>query len=119
MSAPSDNLIEGNQIGVDAAKGPRRFGNQGFGVHMYGGATNYPVGGTISAASNVISGNEGIGAAISDSGTTGNVFEGDFIGTNATGDTLLGNKGGGVYIYGGGTTRARSPAAPSPTTWPA
>ena len=38
------------------------------------------------------------------SGSTGNVIEGDFIGTNPTGTSGLGNQENGVYVLGDGNT---------------
>jgi uncharacterized repeat protein (TIGR01451 family) len=54
----------------------------------------------INPAGNVISGNAGYGVLIQDAGTTGNVIEGNYIGTNAAGNAALGNAGDGVRING-------------------
>ena len=47
---------------------------------------------------NVISGNGGPGILIEDPGTTGNVVEGNVIGTNSAGFNSLPNAGSGVLI---------------------
>ncbi len=46
---------------------------------------------------NLISGNGGNGVLI-DAGSRGNVLNGNFIGTTASGDGALGNGGNGVWI---------------------
>ena len=54
------------------------------------------------AARDVISANGGNGVRITGAGTTGNVVEGDYIGTNASGEYgLVGNGGYGVSIDSG------------------
>ena len=49
---------------------------------------------------NVISANAESGVYISDSGTTGNLVEGDFIGTDSTGVLALPNYIGVFVLYG-------------------
>src|SRR5262249_31190352 len=58
--------------------------------------------GTTTAARNIISGNTGYGVEI-DSGATGNVVEGSYIGIDMTGDVKLGNVGG-VLVEANGNT---------------
>ena len=65
------------------------------------GATDNTIGGTATAARDVISGNNGDGVDILGSGTTGNLVEGDDIGTNAGGSSGDGNAGDGVSIFSG------------------
>ena len=98
------NLVRGNYIGPNAA-GTAAFGNgNGFsGVAIFGGATNNTVGGTSSATRNVISGNSN-GVGISDPGTSGNLVEANYIGTNAAGTGDLGNPGAGVFLFNGATS---------------
>ena len=68
------------------------------------------IGGMTSSARNVISGNTGNGVLITGSGATGNVVQGNFIGTDATGAAELPNSFQGVVIQDapaniiGGTT---------------
>ncbi len=106
----SDNTIEGNLIGTDItgeAALPLLPGDVGgIGVFIIDGATGNTVGGTSAAARNIISGIDGpgvfIGAAnATDSITSDNVIEGNFIGTDALGTTSLANTGDGVEIASG------------------
>ena len=74
------------------------------------------MGGTTASARNVISGNGGSGVEIAEAGTTGNLVEGDFIGTSSSGTTSIGTNikplgnMNGVYLFNaysntiGGTT---------------
>ncbi len=96
----SNNAVEGNLIGTNAS-GTSALPNGANGLVILGGATNNTVGGTTSAADNVISGNAGDGVLISDSGTSGNLLQGNFIGNNALDTAALPNGGDGVVIQGG------------------
>jgi hypothetical protein len=110
----SGTVIQGNLIGTDYT-GTQPLGNA-EGIVFQSGGSNYTIGGLTAGAGNVISGNTGDGINMADYGPpeqTGNVIEGNFIGTNAAGATNLGNGGRGVYIEGcfsgtqiGGTTAA-------------
>ncbi len=102
-SGATGNFVEGNYIGTDAT-GCSRLPNVGGGVIIQGGATNNTIGGTARSARNVISGNGYVGVLIENSGTTGNVVEGNYIGTDLTGKVAVpnggGNSAGGVWISG-------------------
>jgi hypothetical protein len=93
-------VVQGNFIGTNTAGTPAIA--NGFGVLLNTGATNNTIGGTTSAAGNVISGNTTDGVELSGSGTSGNTVEGNYIGTNAAGDAALGNSSG-VYVTNGAT----------------
>jgi titin len=95
----SGNVIQGNLIGTDWT-GTAKLGNGGDGVGIGIGASNNLVGGTATQARNVISGNKGNGIRLSNDGTTGNLVQGNFIGTDASGTAALGNDQVGVYIDG-------------------
>jgi hypothetical protein len=88
--------MRGNIIGLNAA-GTAKVPNNGSGLEL--GSSNNEIGGPLAAERNVISGNGGAGVTI-DSGQTGNVVRGNSIGTNAAGDTAMGNAGAGVVISG-------------------
>jgi len=91
------NVVEGNYIGTNAA-GNAAIGNE-TGVALIGASSNR-IGGTLPEARNVISGNI-IGAEIRLSSRF-NLMEGNFIGTDASGNNPLGNSQDGVFIGTGG-----------------
>src|SRR5207302_1099558 len=93
------NIEQGNFIGTNLT-GMNALGNGLDGVGMGNGTTNNTIGGTTPAARNVISGNHGNGIVIGQAGTTGNLVQGNFIGTNVTGTSALGNAVEGVNIFG-------------------
>jgi parallel beta-helix repeat protein len=82
-SGTSDNVIEGNYIGL-GADGLTPVPNY-YGVYFYSAATNNTLGGTVAGAGNYVSGNISYDVLISDPGTSGNFVEGNFIGTDSTG----------------------------------
>ncbi|MCA1684424.1 MAG: hypothetical protein LC745_00255, partial [Planctomycetia bacterium] len=110
-AAATGNVIAGNRIGTNAA-GDSALANAGSGV-LLDGAPNNTVGGTTAAARNVISGNTGVGVFVHGSTASGNLVEGNYIGTNAAGAAAVGNGVDGVLISAnaggntvGGTTAA-------------
>jgi CSLREA domain-containing protein len=93
------NMVQGNFIGTDAT-GTIALANTLGGVSIANNASNNVIGGTTSAARNVISGNAGFGIEIhgfSGNGATGNVVQGNYIGIDASGTGPLGNSGDGVH----------------------
>jgi hypothetical protein len=90
----SDYLIEGNVIGADAA-GSTAIPNAGNGVTVL--ASGVTIGGTSANARNVISGNIQAGVTLEGSD---NLVENNFIGTDKTGASALGNTSDGVFIIG-------------------
>ncbi len=99
-SSATGNTVSGNYIGTDAS-GTADPGNTWAGVWIGYGAQNNTIGGDTAGERNVISGNGGVGVEISDHSTKGNTVSGNYIGTDDTGMTRLGNGGAGVYISGG------------------
>ncbi len=93
----SDNLIAGNLIGTDPL-GTSDQGNTVSGIEIMNG-TGTTIGGTSTAARNIISGNSGTGLAdgiwIQGDDSTENLIEGNWIGLDSTGLTALGNSGAG------------------------
>ena len=111
LNSVSTNVIEGNYIGTNAA-GTAALGNAGLGIHLFAGSSDNVIGGTLPNTRNVISGN---GAGIQIDGGTGNVVQGNFIGTDASGTVAVGNANGGINIgdsannvIGGLTAAARN-----------
>jgi hypothetical protein len=96
----SGNVIEGNYVGL-GADGETSVSNY-FGVMVSGGATSNTFGGTLAGARNVISGNFSYGMLVKDSGTSGNVVEGNYVGLDAAGVTALPDDFG-VIVYNGAT----------------
>jgi titin len=96
----TQNVVESNFIGADQANTPG-IGNTCAGVVIETGATANTVGGTSAVAANVISDN-GYGVVLSDTGTSKNVVEGNFLGTDANGTARLGNLLGVLLENGAG-----------------
>jgi hypothetical protein len=99
------NRVQGNYIGLDRT-GTRALGNVRVGVLLSrdlrygeGGASDNWIGGPGEGEGNVIAGNAVGGVRIVDVATTGNVVQGNRIGTDWTGTVALGNgTTGGVFI---------------------
>ncbi len=94
--------VQGNYIGVNAA-GTGVVANSGDGLRIASSPGNL-IGGTASGARNVISGNGAVGIDVLDPFSTGNLIQGNFIGTDFTGTLDRGNALEGVYINGGTNT---------------
>jgi hypothetical protein len=101
------NVVQSNRIGTDAL-GATALPNGGEGVEVSG--SNNTIGGTASGASNQISGNTGDGVLLTGGGS-GNLVEGNLIGTDASGGTALGNGMDGVRVESAGNTVGGSSAA--------
>jgi parallel beta-helix repeat protein len=111
------NFVLGNYIGTDAG-GATKLGNLQDGVEVTDEAGNTTIGGATAAARNVISGNLGSGITLSVGSGVGNTVQGNFIGTDDSGTTALGNALYGVFIsqsqanlIGGATPSVGSAAA--------
>jgi hypothetical protein len=88
-------VVQGNYIGTDK-NGTAALGNTFAGIWGNNTDSNI-VGGTVPGSRNVISGNV-VGIHV-ETGSTGNLIEGNFIGTDRSGTVALGNTGGGIEIY--------------------
>ncbi|MGA2255010.1 MAG: Ig-like domain repeat protein [Thermoguttaceae bacterium] len=104
-SNASGNVVEANYIGTDAT-GETPIANSSGGILVSGGAQDNRIGTDGSGVGdegerNVISGNNlnfVAGITIADTGSSGNIVAGNYIGTNATGTQSLPNSGGGISI---------------------
>jgi hypothetical protein len=101
QTAASDDLVEGNLIGV-AADGLTARANDESGVFIAGQSSGITIGGTTPGSANVISGNP-TGVLISDPGTSDNLVDGNLIGLGLDGSTTVGNLGFGVELLDGVT----------------
>ncbi|CAN5912984.1 hypothetical protein BH23PLA1_BH23PLA1_19790 [soil metagenome] len=90
------NTIAGNYIGTDAT-GRFDAGNAGLGIFVANVGANM-IGGDTLSARNLISANGGCGVLIMGAGASGNVIQGNFIGTDITGQQRLGNMFDGISV---------------------
>ena len=86
------NVVQGNLIGTDAS-GTATLGNSNEGILLGAGASNNTIGGTTPTERNIISGNVKYGVHIRNWGgdPTGNVVQGNYIGTDVTGTVAIPN----------------------------
>ncbi len=94
FSPVSGVLVQGNLIGTDAT-GTTALGNSIDGVEVF--ASGITIGGRTAGSGNVISSNAQGGIALL---ASGNLVQGNFIGTDQTGANALGNTGDGVVVNG-------------------
>jgi hypothetical protein len=94
LSAGGGNVIEGNFLGTDApgTTGPPF---EDIGVSIESGSDNNLIGGTAPSARNVISGNANVALFVA---TSGNIIQGNFIGTQRDGRSPLGNYQGIGFV---------------------
>ena len=95
-SGATGNRVQGNYIGTDV-NGTSALGNSSVGVFI-GSAPGNTIGGTAAGARNVISGNGLDGVQIFGISASGNLVQGNYIGTQIDGTSALGNTFKGVHI---------------------
>ncbi len=132
--AAIDNRVESNYIGTDingtfkygqgfpgnGQNTPTTAGNLRDGVYIDNAPDNLigiPGGssGTGNPGGNIISGNFGAGVRIAGASAMGNIFQGDLIGVDLSGGTVLPNSQEGVAIYSADNTVGGMTAAASNT----
>jgi hypothetical protein len=101
-AASTGNLVQGNIVGLNAA-GNLALPNTQNGILINLGPNN-TIGGTTAVTRNIISGNGNNGVWINQSGATGNIVEGNYIGTDIGGTVALGNVDHGVLVQASGNT---------------
>ncbi len=102
IKSSTNTIVAGNIVGLNVT-GDTAVPNTWAGVAIWGGSTNTRVGTNGNGASdalerNVISGNFTFGVSIADAGTDDNLIAGNYIGTDATGTSKVGNAIDGVYM---------------------
>ena len=96
-----NNVVAGNIVGLNAA-GTTALANSGHGVYVTSNGAGTLIGGTTSTARNIISGNSNDGIVIdgANSPTLRSIrIQGNYIGTDITGEIDLGNIRHGVYLH--------------------
>jgi titin len=101
LTPSSNNLVQDNLIGI--GQGANVLANTYDGVTLYPGATGNTIGGPTPFARNLISGNGRFGVYLYGSGTTNNVIQANFIGTNVPATSAQGNAFDGVAVFAGPT----------------
>jgi parallel beta-helix repeat protein len=110
------DTVQGNFIGTDMT-GTKPVGNSRAGVTIWASTTAVTIGGTTPAARNVISSNGGDGIYIFNASS--NTIEGNYIGTDARGNSLSGTKNAfanknGVSISSGSNNVVGAPISSAP-----
>lgn len=118
LAIGGSSTVEGNYIGTNAS-GTVALGNGVGGQResdipagLFIGSSNDQIGGSAPGAGNVISGNLEPGVWIEGTASTGNVLQGNYIGTDSTATRAIGNTGDGVLVAGGATGNTIGGTAP-------
>ncbi|MBI4747502.1 MAG: DUF11 domain-containing protein [Acidobacteria bacterium] len=88
--------IRGNIVGLNAA-GAADLGNTVDGIGLANSVDNVTIGGSTASDRNIISGNDGDGIEVNNLDISGTLIQGNFIGTDLTGASDLGNTGRGIF----------------------
>ena len=91
------NVVQDNAIGTNASAS-QALPNGTGGVGLFAGAHDNTIGGLGGGTRNIISGNGLYGVLMANAGTSGNVVEGNLIGTDAGGSQAIGNGATGVTL---------------------
>ena len=102
-------LIRGNFIGT-RADGHAEIGNSGDGIGLESGANGNRIGGgSEPGAGNVVSGNGGNGVNLFGATVTGNLIQGNRIGTDPEATTAIGNAFDGIAVFESGLNTIGGP----------
>ncbi len=93
-----DTTILGNIVGLNATGAAAVPNNGTAGIYAYGATTKLVVGGPTAASRNVVSGNGQEGVELSGP-TLPSTVQGNYVGTDITGTSAVGNGYGGLYVY--------------------
>jgi uncharacterized delta-60 repeat protein len=97
-SASAGNTVVGNIIGAQAnGTANLAYNAQYRGVGIYGSPNNI-IGGSSSGARNVVSANRETGIYLTGANSTGNIIQGNYIGTDITGTSFIVSQGNGVVL---------------------
>jgi parallel beta-helix repeat protein len=107
-AAITNTSIQGNFIGTDIS-GTSALGNSLAGITLRGASANL-IGGSVSTARNLISGNAQNGILLS-TNSSANLIEGNYIGVDASGTRRLGNGLHGVVIDSASLNMVGGPTA--------
>ncbi len=97
--ASTSNAVQATYVGVQTGGSTAAANAEGI---LISGANN-TIGGNSPGVGNLISGNAGNGITFTSAGATGNVVEGNLIGTDSTGEHAVANTSDGVLFLGGGS----------------
>ena len=92
----SGTVIEGNYVGTNLS-GTAPVSNSNIGIEV-NEAPNNTIGGLVPNARNILSGNGGSGIFLTGAASTGNVIQGNYVGTNSTGLGPVPNKKMGIGV---------------------
>jgi parallel beta-helix repeat protein len=111
LGLSATNRIQGNYLGTDAS-GSAAVPNGLDGILIFNSSGNV-IGGTVGGARNIISGNTNNGVELLGGSATGNLVQGNYIGTDVTGTKSVRNSIHGVLIFNaaGNTIGGTAPAA--------
>ena len=102
-------LIRGNFIGT-RADGHAEIGNSGDGIALESGVNGNRIGGGVEpGAGNVVSGNGGNGVNLFGATVTGNLIQGNRIGTDPEATTAIGNAFDGIAVFESGLNTIGGP----------
>ncbi|MDX1925336.1 MAG: right-handed parallel beta-helix repeat-containing protein [Pirellulaceae bacterium] len=98
LFAGSNNTVQGNIVGLNAS-GNARLRNNFQGIEI-NNTSQAVIGGSSPNLRNVISANTGSLGGILIAGGSSNTVQGNYVGTDLTGNLALGNSTDGIYIVG-------------------